>query len=65
MFISEASVQGSCVGVSCMYSQIVQTTGSYYTVTISSVNDGGVGPQSDPVQGTVKFYTDIEMYTRL
>ena len=49
-------VQGSCIGLSCTYSQYVKTTGSYYTVTISSANDGGEGPESGPVQVTYLCY---------
>eukprot|EP00731_Ephydatia_muelleri_P010673 Em0005g1259a len=48
--VFEVAVAGNCVAMDCMYRQIVQTTGSYYKVTISSVNDGGVGPESNPVQ---------------
>ena len=51
-FTSVVPVQSFCVALNCTYTQMVRTTGSYYTVTISSVNDGGVGPESYPVQGT-------------
>ena len=51
-FTSQVSVQSFCVALSCAYDQIVKTTGTHYTITISSVNDGGVGSESDPVQGT-------------
>ena len=49
--VFEVAVACNCVAIDCMYRQIVQTTGSYYKVTISSVNDGGMGPGSNPVQG--------------
>ena len=49
--VFEVAVARNCVAIDCMYRQIVQTTGSYYKVTISSVNDEGVGPESNPVQG--------------
>eukprot|EP00731_Ephydatia_muelleri_P009779 Em0005g365a len=54
-FTSQVSVQSFCGALmSCAFHQIVKTTGSRYTITISSVNDGGVGPESDPVQGQSK-----------
>ncbi|KAL5493899.1 hypothetical protein EMCRGX_G015135 [Ephydatia muelleri] len=52
-FTSKVSVQSFCVALSCAYNQTVKTTGSGYTITISSVNDGGVGLESDPVQGII------------
>ena len=53
IFTSQASVQIFCVAMSCVYSQVVKTTGIPYSITISSINDGGVGPESDPIQGII------------
>ena len=45
----------SCLGSDCVYNQNVKTTGALYTVTMASINGGGVGPWSDPVQGKGKM----------
>ena len=55
IFTSQVSVHSYCVDLRCAYHQIVQTTGSHYTITISSVNDGGEGPEGDPVQGMMSL----------
>ena len=45
----------SCLGSDCVYNQNVKTTGALYTVTMASINVGGVGPWSNPVQGRGKL----------
>ena len=55
----------SCLGSDCVYNQNVKTTGALYTVTMASINGGGVGPWSDPVQGRGKLSKILQVVKTL
>ena len=50
---SSPLVRDSCLRSKCSFTQSVKTTGALYDVTMASINAVGVGPWSDPKQGTM------------